>query len=250
MDAAHTIREAIEQVTELHRAAGASPALHCALTAVKRFQARRFAGTYADLLATTEYGHATRFFLEELYGDKDYALRDAQFARIAGPLQTFFPEKVVGTAVSLAQLHVLTEVMDHEMAVAWVKVQGDDATDAQSIRHYMQAWKLVGRAEDRRRQLEVVLKVGEELERFTRMRGLRIMLKMMHRPATAAGLGSLQSFLESGFDTFAGMSGKGAHAKKFLEEIRHRESLWLERLFAPDSDACETALHDCLKLAQ
>lgn len=249
MDAAHIIRDAIEQVSQLHREVAASSTLHAALTAVKQFQARRFAGTYADLLAMPEYGKAARFFLDELYGDKDYAQRDAQFARIAGPLQTFFPAKVVDTAVSLARLHVLTEVLDHEMAVAWEKDQGSESTDVDSIRRYMHAWRTVGRAEERTQQLDAVLKVGEELEHFTRTRGLRLMLKMMHRPAMAAGLGSLQNFLESGFDTFAGMSGQGAHAKKFLEEIRQRESLWLDRLFAPDSDACEAALRDCLHLS-
>jgi hypothetical protein len=71
------------------------------------------------LLASVEYAGAARFFLNDLYSDKDYSLRDAQFARIAGALQRLFPKQVVATAVTMAQLHILTEELDRQMAVAW-----------------------------------------------------------------------------------------------------------------------------------
>lgn len=244
MDAAHTIRDAVARVEDLRLQAQSIPDLHAATMAIKRFQARRFAGTYADLIDSPEYSGATRFFLEELYSDQDYSLRDAQFGRIAGALQTFFPTQVVATAVSLAHLHVLTEELDHQMAVAWMRESSP--RDADDVGRYMRAWKTVGREEDRRRQLEDVLSVGSELDRLTRTPGLRLMLKMMRRPAMAAGLGSLQSFLETGFDTFHGMSGKGTHAKAFLQQIRDRESHWIDQLFSPDTAACAGELHRCL----
>jgi len=124
MDAAETIRNSVARVTALRRAAAAHDDLQAANRAVKRLQARRFAGTYADLLESSEYSGAARFFLDELYSDKDYSLRDAQFSRIAGALQTFFPEQVVATAVALAELHALTEELDQEMALAWLAQGG------------------------------------------------------------------------------------------------------------------------------
>lgn len=250
MDAAHTIRDALARVSTLRTEAMSNPNLHTAIKAVKRFQARRFSGTYADLQASADYGSAARFFLEELYSDSDYSLRDAQFARIAGALQTFFPHQVVATAVSLAQLHALTEELDHQMAAVWAHCGSEDEADPDFISRYMCAWKTIGRSEDRTRQLEVVLEVGAELDQLTRTRGLRLMLKMMHRPAMAAGLGSLQHFLEMGFDTFAGMSGRGERAREFLALVRQRESLWLSRLFSSDSVLCESELRDCLALAK
>ena len=96
----------------------ADPPLQAALGRVKRVQSRRFAGTYADLLAAGPYSAATRFFLDELYSDKDYAERDAQFARIAGAIESLFPAQIADTAVDLAQLHALTEELDQAMAVA------------------------------------------------------------------------------------------------------------------------------------
>jgi hypothetical protein len=116
MDAAQTIRGAVTRVADLRTEAQANPSLRMAIAAIKSFQSRRFAGTYADLLESPEYGRAARFFLEDLYGDKDYSLRDAQFARIAGGLQRVFPQQVVETAVALANLHVLTEELDRKMA--------------------------------------------------------------------------------------------------------------------------------------
>ena len=120
MDAANTIREAVARVTAIRMAAFSDPATQAATKVVKSFQARRFSGTYGDLLASVEFGAAARFFLQDLYSDKDYSKRDAQFSRIAGALQTLFPQQVVATAVSLAQLHQLTEELDAQMAAAWI----------------------------------------------------------------------------------------------------------------------------------
>jgi hypothetical protein len=254
MDSSHTIRDAVARVAYLRQLSLSDPDMATATKAVKRFQAERFVGTYLDLLSSPEYGGATQFFLTELYSDKDYAERDAQFARIAGALQTFFPKQVVATAVSLAELHVLTEELDHQMAVQWMQqvltYRQGGLPDPGEVARYMQAWRVVGSSAARDRQLETVLAVGAELDRLTRTRGLRVMLKMMRRPAVSAGLDSLQRFLELGFDTFAAMSGNGARAMEFLNIIRQREAQWLRQLFDADADHCAVQLRLCLDNAR
>ncbi len=244
MDAAQTIRQAVARVAEIRVQARSDPKLQVALTGIKAFQAKRFAGTYADLLDSAEYGAAARFFLNDLYSDKDYSERDAQFSRIAGALQKFFPQQVVATAVFLAQLHVLTEELDHQMAQAWLHASADSTGD--DVARYIACWRFVGRSSDRTRQLEMVLSVGKDLDRLTRTTGLRLMLRMMRGPAHAAGLGSLQTFLEMGFDTFAGMSGRGSRAREFLEFIRHREGNWIELLSTGDIMRAGSDLTVCL----
>ena len=208
--------------------------------AVKAFQARRFAGTYADLLKAGQYRPAALFFLEELYSNKDYTARDQQFARIAGALQRIFPEQVVQTAVSMARLHALTETLDDAMARHWVAHQGDSNTSECGL--YVAAWRTVGRQADRHDQLETVLTVGRELDRLTRAPGLRMLLRMMRGPATMAGLSSLQQFLENGFDTFAEMGRKGSGATLFLETIHTREASLMDLLFDTDPVTSETQL--------
>jgi len=244
MDAAFTIREAVARVADIRIRAMRNPALQAARTAVKSFQSTRFSATYFDLLSSAEYGAAAQFFLEDLYSEKDYSQRDAQFSRIAGAIQALFPHQVVTTAVALAQLHLLTEELDLQMASSWLAFSTAENQDA--VSQYVACWKSVGRQSDRRRQLEMVLNVGSDLDRLTRTTGLRFMLKMMRKPAIAAGLGSLQSFLESGFDTFSNMSGNGKAAIEFLDTIRERESYWIELLSLSGDLEARAALNACL----
>ena len=247
MEAARTIRNAVARVSLLRHACDANPALHDALGEVKRVQSRRFAGTYADLLGGGLYAAAARFFLEELYSDKDYAERDAQFARIAGAIERLFPAQVSATAVALAELHALTEELDQAMALAWLGQEDEELDLAQ---RYVAAWRDVGRRADRESQLEVVLRIGHEMARLTRTPGLRIMLKMMRGPAAAAGLGSLQQFLEVGFDTFAAMARAPQGAEVFLGIVHVRESTLIGALFDADVVACGTHLRQTLGQAR
>lgn len=240
MESARRIRDAVQRVALLRQAAQTQPAVLAALAEVKRVQARRFAGTYADLLSHGPYAAASRFFLEELYSDKDYAERDDQFARIAGAIERFFPAAVVSTAVALADLHALTEDLDHAMAQAWV-MRGTNSPVGDAPR-YVDAWREAGRRPEREGQLRVVLDIGTRMARLTRTPGLRTLLKMMRGPATAAGLGSLQRFLETGFDTFAAMARQPGGAEEFLATIQRRETALIAMLFDAPLVACETEL--------
>lgn len=240
MNAADVIRESVAEVQRLREESRTVPWIGDAVTHLKRLQARRFAGTYADLLASRQYEAGARFFLEELYGDRDYAERDAQFAKIAIAIEKLFPRDVADTAAALARLHALTESLDHAMARAAGLSDPDDAGN------YVVAWKEVGRRADRQLQLDSVIALGAELARLTRLPGLRMMLRMMRGPASAAGLGSLQRFLESGFDTFAAIAKLRGGAEAFLGTIRTREQRLIDFLFAEDPDVCEAEVRRIL----
>ncbi|MEJ6020983.1 FFLEELY motif protein [Ramlibacter sp. PS4R-6] len=237
MEAAQTIRNAVARVGELREAQAARPGLREAVIGIKALQARRFSGTYEDIMARGPYSAAATFFLEELYSERDFAERDAQFARIAGAIERFFPSQVAQTAVNLASLHALTEALDHGMGVAWL---GLDASLPEAAR-YIAAWREVGKRPEREAQLSDVLAIGREMARLTRTPGLRTMLRMMRGPAHAAGLASLQGFLEAGFDTFASMA-RGDGARTFLGIIEERESRLIADLFDAPAVACETQL--------
>lgn len=237
MEAKKIIHDAVTHVTSMRQTAIDKPGLAQAISEIKNFQARRFAGTYFDLLASDQYKTAALFFLEELYSDKDYSERDAQFVRMAGALERLFPQQVVQTAVSLAQLHSLTEELDQAMAEEWMANAGWP-----EVTRYVMAWGRVGRHADRKRQLAMVMTIGNELNHLTRTPGLRTMLRMMRGPAKLARLGALQRFLESGFDTFAEMGRKNDGAKHFLEIVHARESDLIEQLFEADAVACETKI--------
>jgi hypothetical protein len=237
MDASQLIRSSVTRVTELRQTVADSPGLARAVSDVKQLQARRFAGTYDDLLHSPQFKLAALFFLDELYSEKDYSARDAQFARIAGTLERVFPQQVVQTAVSLAQVHRLTEELDLALAQHWmINPGGSEAA------RYLRAWRAVDRRSDRNTQLRMVVEIGHELDRLTRTPGLRLMLKMMRRPANLAGLGSLQQFLELGFDTFAALGRQSEGVSSFLATVQTREAHLIELMFDGDPVACEAEI--------
>jgi hypothetical protein len=240
--AKQTIQAAVVKVEKLRQQAIDTPGLAQAVSAIKTLQANRFNGTYFDLLRIPQYQPATQFFLEELYSEKDYSQRDAQFSRIAGTMELMFPKQVVQTAVSLAQLHSLTEDLDLAMAQSWLNSSAKTAkmTDknADKTDRYIAAWHKVGRRADRDAQLSGALRVGQELVTLTRTPGLRMALKMMRKPANLAGMGALQHFLEAGFDVFAAMTpkkpsknGEPEGPAFFLETVKNREAALINLLF-------------------
>lgn len=230
--AADLIRMHLERVSELRQQARTA-GLDLAVQEVKQLQAQRFRATYADFLQHPVYAPATRFFLEELYGVHDFTRRDAQFGRIAGALERLFPDAVAQLAVDLAEAHALTEVLDQKMAEHWLTLP----LLSPALR-YTRAWRQTDDREGRARQLAVVQHMGRELQRLTRMKPLRLALRMMRNPARAAGLDALQHFLESGFDAFVALGD----AKNFLDTISARESQWIATLFDGSETSCSAAL--------
>ena len=197
------------------------PALDACVTALKAFQQRRFEHTYADLLASARYGAAARFFLAELYGPGDFSRRDTQFSRVVPALVRLFPHEVVGTVATLAGLHALTEQLDMAMA-------GHADTRGWTAASYVRAWQATGRAADRAAQVDRAVAVASRLDKLTRKPLLRHTLRLMRKPAQAAGLAELQHFLETGFDTFGAMGG----AAEFIGLIESRERALVAFLFS------------------
>ena len=200
-----------------------SPDLAARVQAIKHYQQRRFAHTYADLLASPRYGPAARFFMEELYGPQDFTRRDTQFARVVPALVHLFPREIVEMVNTLGELHALSESLDSRMGKA---LQGE-AVDAPA---YSAAWRTTGGVAKRKRQIALTLQVGAALDLLTLKPLLRGSLHLMRGPAHAAGLKELQQFLEAGFDTFKAMHG----ATEFLAMVSDREKRLMAALFAGD----------------
>lgn len=240
MQTASRIRAHLSEVAHLYTQVS-DPEMMAARTAVKQLQSRRFRATYADFLGSPTHGAATHFFLEELYGKSDFAERDAQFGQIAGAIERLFPAAVGELAVDLAEIHALSERLDHTMAEQWL-VFGAETSDAE---RYVRSWRATNQRGQRMRQLAVVLHMGRELQRLTRVKSLLVALKMMRQPAHLAGLASLQQLLERGFAAFAAMGD----AKSFLTAIESRESAWIADMFDMNPVKCTQQLTiDLLKV--
>jgi len=209
----------LARVIELRRALHADPAVNARWLAVKQWQASRLARTYPDLLASARYRPASEFFLEELYGAKDFEARDNEALRVVPKLARMLPERAVETMALAVELDETSESLDARLAEA-IRLPVDAAG-------YARAYRETGTLAERQLQIETVDRIGRTLEKLARIPLLSGMLHMMRAPAEAAGFGHLHHFLQSGFDAFRAMGSAG----EFLATIRSRETVLMQALF-------------------
>src|SRR5262245_32439086 len=197
--------------------------------AVKRFQSERLANTYADLLSTKRYREACEFFLEELYGAREFEQRDVEFQRVVPKLAKMLPGRAIETLLLAVELDELAETLDAEVARV-VELPVNAAS-------YAAAYPQAGSESKRGRQIDLFGEIGRALDRLARIPMLAPMLAMMKVPAEAWGYGHLHHFLSRGFDAFAAMRG----ATEFLATIQRRELAINARLFARERDPFRAA---------
>ena len=212
-----TLRKHLHSLKVLRGDHRATPAR---LKEVKRWQSARLARTYADLSRQPRYHDATRFFLEDLYGPKDFSRRDEAMVRILPAMSKLLPKSAVETASLAIELEALSESLDHRVAAA---LEPGPITEES----YAQANRSACAREDRLRQIELIQSVGERLDELVRKPLVLKTLQLMRQPARAAGLADLQDFLERGFCAFRAMRG----AREFLAALRERETTIVNEMF-------------------
>ena len=95
-----------------------------------------------------------------------------------------------------------------------------------TARRYAQAYRAVGRPDARLRQIQLTIDIGRRLSRIVTSHLIGFLLRAARAPAHAAGFGTLQGFLERGFDAFARIGD----ADRFLEAIQQREIQFMKEL--------------------
>jgi hypothetical protein len=188
---------------------------------VKRFQSQRLARTYADMAAQERFRGATAFFLDDLYGPKDFSRRDEAMARIAPVMSRLLPASAVETAALAIALEASSEDLDQRLA----RALPEGPIDTQ---RYAIAYRASSTRAERERQIDLIDAVGARLDALVAKPLVFRALRLMRRPARMAGLADLQDFLERGFESFRAMQG----AEGFLALVRERETRILNRLFS------------------
>lgn len=188
---------------------------------LKEFQSARLRATYADISSLPRYRTATAFFLDDLYGPKDFSSRDAEMMRIVPVMSRVLPDSAVETAALAIELEALSESLDQRLA---------GALPAGSItgEGYGRAYRKSSTPAERERQIALIEAVGERLDVLVRKPFVYGTLKLMRKPAHMAGLSDLQDFLERGFASFREMHG----ADHFLALIGERERAIASDLFS------------------
>ena len=237
--AAARLAQHVAGVARLRRAAYADQAGKGAMMTLKGWQSARLARTYPDLLASPRYRDAALFFLNDLYGPKDFSQRDADIERILPKLIALLPGSALSAIADSVELDEVSEDLDGAVLRAHTPIETADQISEAS---YAAAYRAGSSRPLRQRQIELIAHIGHALDHLTHIPMLLTTVKLMRTPARMAGLVQLQHFLEHGFVTVRDLHG----ADEFIDIISTRETAIMERLFAgaanPFSGAPETAI--------
>ena len=200
------------------------------LPALRAWQARRLEQSFRHFLSDDRMRPAALFFLNDLYGDRDFSGRDRDVARLMPLMSRLLPHSLLGAAVEAVELEVLSHAFDLRMAQSLAKaLRPGQAIDTQS---YALAYREVGAPRLRRHQIDLVLGVGWTLDTAVKKHGVAKLLRASRTPARLLGLAELQGFLERGFTAFEALGG----AKVFLESIGASELAASARIFGGEAD--------------
>jgi hypothetical protein len=213
------------RVSRLHAHRGANPSLACALERLAAWQAKRLALTYADLAAEPRYADAIVFFQTDLYGNADFAQRDADLARIVPAMVLMLPERVIASIAQAMELNALSQELDRTLLGRLPRRDGTF-----TVADYCRAYRDMGDRPARERQIELIGEIGAALDVFVTKPLIGMALVMMRQPARLSGFGVLHDFLERGFAAFEKMHG----AREFLATIDSRERNLMDAMFAGD----------------
>jgi len=200
------------------------------LRELRAWQAARLGRTYDDLLRDPRSADAVKFFLSDLYAPREHTRRDQDLMRASTRLKRTLPGPLLGILARVLELQVLTAQLDQAMVESL-------APGPLSAASYAAAYRAVGQAEARKRQIDLVVGLGADLDRVVRHDWIAIALRAARLPAHLAGFGTLHDFLERGFGAFRRMPD----ARRLLNAVRDRESHLSAALLSGDDELLDFA---------
>ena len=193
---------------------------------LQRWQRARLARSFADLSAEEGCQPAVHFFLTELYGGLDFRERDQDMGRVMPVMIRFLPDATLGTMSEAFELQAISLEYDIDMAGHMAR-EGIGELD---LARYCAVYRTCSDRPGRERQIELIRKLGYDLDRLVRWPMVNVLVRLLRGPAHAAGFGKLQEFLEEGLAAFRALED----TRHFVETIYERERASMEKLFAGD----------------
>ena len=201
---------------------------------LQHWQCERLFVSHDDLAQQKRYQKAMAFFVDELYGPKDFSQRDADLARVIPKLAKVLPDKAMNAMDDALSLNALSFDLDMAMA-QFIKTHYADETINRDI--YALAYRHVGREADRVHQIDIISHLGDQLADVIKIRGIGMLISLSRSPAKLAGLLALHEFLERGFNAFKAIGD----VQSFIQPVLAREkvlmhTLMQDALILPDNN--------------
>jgi hypothetical protein len=191
--------------------------------ALQTFQSQRLRRDLADLAAEAQYQQIGQFFFEEMYGARDFSVRDEQAQRAH-----WFVHRVPGVTAhdveSVLDLLALTNTLDDE--ITDLLIQFDAPRDFDEA-IYEQAYRLADRYAERVQQIDLVLVALGNVHRLGRKKLLGLALQSTYVLAHAVGMGDIHRFLRLGYQAIQPVHD----INRFLDTIERREKERLDRIY-------------------
>ncbi len=188
------------------------------------WQCKRLLRTHETLANQPEYKKAMAFFVDELYGPKDFSQRDADIVRVVPKLAALLPEKAMRALAEAISLNALSFDLDLDLI--------HHLKDELNNQSYALAYREMGRLPDRQKQIDIIAQLGQRLAGVVHIRGVNMLIKFARKPAKVANLLSLHEFLERGFEAFKDIGDVDA----FIDPIIDTEQKLMFALHNPQVD--------------
>lgn len=221
---------ALRDIERLRRQRVPTAGLDPQLALLRQWQSARLARTHADVLAHPRYRPACEFFLNDLYGARDFTQRDRDIEEMYAFMQRWVPEPLLRPLTRTVELHYQTQALDEHLLAVLTGPVG--VTTAITEAQYAEAYRLCDNYADRKMQIDRIVEIGLLLEGIMRLPFIGAALALAQPPARKAGWTDLSDFLQRGYDAFKNMK----NAKAFLQLIQRREMRLLDNIFAQAPD--------------
>jgi hypothetical protein len=197
--AAERLRRYTERSNIAHRGYLDDPALLDSYEAFLDWQIAYMSSFFDDLRVSDDYSAAIEFFISDLTGI-GISERDANLARVVPVMVKMLPESGLSTLSSAMEVNA--RVLEINVAICRELDRGPEEYASLSERDYCVSCRRCSDFDEAMQLVGVLRDLGERLEHLMHIPFMGATLHAMRWPARAAGFGSLQDFLETGYRRF------------------------------------------------
>ena len=192
-----------------------------AIRKLQTWQTNRLLVTHDDLWNSERFKPAMQFFVDELYGPRDFSQRDIEMARAVPTMTKIIPNKGLISLQTALRLNCLSLELD----IALAQKLGSEVINRS---RYFDCYRYSSNQSQREEQIQLLEHLSIDLPKVVKIPGISVILMLSRKPAKIAGVESLHTFLEKGFNSFK----KIGHVHDFIDPVISREREMMHALFA------------------
>jgi hypothetical protein len=192
-----------------------------AIRKLQTWQTNRLLVTHDDLWNSERFKPAMQFFVDELYGPRDFSQRDIEMARAVPTMTKIIPNKGLISLQTALRLNCLSLELD----IALAQKLGNEEVNRS---RYFDCYRHSSNQSQREEQIQLLENLSIDLPKVVRIPGISVILMLSRKPAKVAGVESLHAFLEKGFNAFKELG----NVHDFIDPIISRERDMMYALFA------------------